>query len=1070
MKKIINSNLINIIVKIMSIAMFCGILVILIFIDTNVKYNYSNTVKNSNYIYLIIIFFAIIICLILTKLLSKKKEKLNRFLEKLYKKDKLIISILFIVLFIFQIVTLQNIYFESGWDVNIIYNRVKYFLRTGIIEMNDYFKKYPYFSIAPNNLFLANVFVIIGKITMFFSSQWYSYLYKVLVIIDIILIDLAGIIMVKTIENFTNKKSIKLLGAVLYIAFIGLSPWFMIPYSDTYSIIFPISVLYNYTKKEKKWYNYLMIGLLSCIGYYIKPTNIIVLIAIIIVETYKLLFRLIDKKQLKQKLKVSVISGIGILIAVMINVALLNVSKYEIERKYTFSLYHYLMMGINTETTGGWNAEDVENDLLIEDYDERVEHNKEVFLQRLKAMSPKDFCKFYIKKILLNYNDGTLAWGREGSFYRFTNPKRNSVAKILKNYYYNSGESFYVFTNVMQFLWIFILVFLTIGAIFGKFDSKYSVAYLSIIGLTLFTLLFEGRARYLYLYTPIYVMLAIMGIEQFIKTITCKVKKYEPQVFMLEKGQTQEVQNFIKGEETKLKKDVIIIGAGPAGITAAYELSKEKERYNIIVLEESNDMGGISRTVQYKNNRMDIGGHRFFSKDSTIMNFWKEIMPLQGKLAFDDKILQRDAKIEQDGPDPEKEDNVMLIRNRVSRIYYIKKFFDYPITLKFDTFKNMGLKRTIMAGFSYLKSVFFKRKENSLEDFYINRFGKVLYSMFFEKYTEKVWGRHPSLISADWGKQRVKGLSITEVVKDMFMKLFKKKNNKKAETSLIEQYWYPKYGPGQLWTMLSKLAEDNGVQIRKGYKVEKIIKENGKINAVQCKVGNKYETIEGDIFISSMPLKDLAESIEGEKVPQEIYDIATNLPYRDFITVGLLLDKLKLKNETSTKTLGNIVPDCWIYVQEAEVKMGRIQIFNNWSPYLVENPQKNVWIGLEYFCNENDELWNMSNQDFINMAIDELEKMNIIEKEDVKDSHIEKVKKAYPAYFDTYSKIDELIKYLSDIENLYCIGRNGQHRYNNMDHSMLTALEACKNIKNGITDKSNIWNVNVEKEYHEEKK
>ena len=341
--------------------------------------------------------------------------------------------------------------------------------------------------------------------------------------------------------------------------------------------------------------------------------------------------------------------------------------------------------------------------------------------------------------------------------------------------------------------------------------------------------------------------------------------------------------------------------------------------------------------------------------------------------------------------------------------------------------------------------------------------------MFFEKYTEKVWGRHPSLISADWGKQRVKGVSITEVIKDMFMKLFKKKNNKKAETSLIEQYWYPKYGPGQLWTRLSKLAEENGVQIRKGYKVEKIIKESGKIKSVQCKVGDKYETIEGDIFISSMPLKDLAESIEGEKVPQEIYDIATNLPYRDFITVGLLLDKLKLKNETSTKTLGNIVPDCWIYVQEAEVKMGRIQIFNNWSPYLVENPQKNVWIGLEYFCNENDELWNMSKEDFINMAINELEKMNIIDPKDVKDSHIEKVKKAYPAYFDTYSKIDELIKYLSDIENLYCIGRNGQHRYNNMDHSMLTALETCKNIKNDVKDKSNIWNVNVEKEYHETK-
>lgn len=1064
MKKVINSNLINIIVKIISISMSLGILLILIFIDTRVKYNYLNTVKNSNYKYLIIIVLTIMVCLILMKLLRKKKEKIKKFLEKVYKKNKLIISILFVVLFIFQIVTLQNIYFESGWDVNIIYSRVKSFLRNGIIELNTYFQKYPYFSIAPNNLFLTNVFVIIGKITMFFPRQWHSYLYKILVIIDIILIDLAGIIMVKTIENFTNKKSIKLLGAVLYIAFIGLSPWFMIPYSDTYSIIFPISILYNYTKKDKKWYNYLMIGLLSYIGYCVKPTNIIMLIAIIIVEIYRSLFEFRDKKKLKQKIKVSVISGIGILIAIMINITLLNVSKYEIERKYTFSLYHYLMMGINTETTGGWNAKDVENDLLIEDYDERVEHNKEVFLQRLKAMSPKDFCKFYIKKILLNYNDGTLAWGREGSFYRFTNPKKNAVAKVLKNYYYNSGENFYVFTNVMQFLWIFIIVFFTIGAILRKFDSKYSVAYLSIIGLTLFTLLFEGRARYLYLYTPIYVILAIMGIEQFIKI---KVKKDESQVFMLEKVRTQ---NSIEGEENKLKKDVIIIGAGPAGLTAAYELSKEKEKYNIIVLEESNEMGGISRTVQYKKNRMDIGGHRFFSKDSTIMDFWKEIMPLQGELAFDDKILQRDAKIEQDGPDPEKEDNVMLIRNRVSRIYYLKKFFDYPITLKFDTFKNMGLKRTIMAGFSYLKSVFFKRKENSLEDFYINRFGKVLYSMFFEKYTEKVWGRHPSLISADWGKQRVKGLSITEVVKDMFMKLFKKKNNKKAETSLIEQYWYPKYGPGQLWTRLSKLAEENGVRIRKGYKVKKIIKENGKIKAVQCKVEDKYETIEGDIFISSMPLKDLAESIEGEKVPQEIYDIATNLPYRDFITVGLLLDKLKLKNETSTKTLGNIIPDCWIYVQEEKVKMGRIQIFNNWSPYLVENPQENVWIGLEYFCNENDELWNMSKEDFINMAIDELEKMNIIDKKDVKDSHIEKVKKAYPAYFDTYSKIDELINYLNNIDNLYCIGRNGQHRYNNMDHSMLTALEACKNIKNGIKDKSNIWNVNVEKEYHEEKK
>lgn len=534
MKKVINSNLINIIIKIMSAVMFLGILSILIFIDTRIEYSYLNKVKNSNYIYLIIIFFAIVAILVLIKLLSKNKEKIDKLLEKVYKKDKLIIGLLFVVLFIFQIVTLQNIYFESGWDVGIIYTRVEHFLRSGIIELNTYFKKYPYFSIYPNNLFLANVFVIIGKIAMVFYENWSYILYKIFVIIDIILIDLAGIIMVKTIGNFIDKKSLKLLGALLYIAFIGLSPWFMIPYSDTYSIIFPISILYNYTKKEKKWYNYLMIGLLSYIGYCIKPTNIIMLIAIIIVEIYKLLFKLKEKEQLKLKLKSWIIAGIGILIAIIINLVLLNVTKYEGERKYTFSLYHYLMMGINTETTGGWNTEDVENDLLIEDYDERVEYNKEVFFQRLRAMSPKDFCKFYVKKILLNYNDGTLAWGREGSFYSFTNPKNNQFAKTLKNYYYNSGENFYVFTNVMQFWWIFIIVFLTIGAIIRKFDCKYSVAYLSIIGLTLFTLLFEGRARYLYLYTPVYVMLAIMGMEQFIKIIT--LKKNKPQILMLEEG------------------------------------------------------------------------------------------------------------------------------------------------------------------------------------------------------------------------------------------------------------------------------------------------------------------------------------------------------------------------------------------------------------------------------------------------------------------------------------------------------------------------------------------------------
>ena len=517
------------------------------------------------------------------------------------------------------------------------------------------------------------------------------------------------------------------------------------------------------------------------------------------------------------------------------------------------------------------------------------------------------------------------------------------------------------------------------------------------------------------------------------------------------------------------KKKVVIIGAGPAGLTAGYELLKNNQGYEVLVLEETNSIGGISKTVKYNGNRMDIGGHRFFSKDEKIMNFWKEIMNIQGSQSIDDLKLEREKPLELNGPDPEKEDKVMLVRTRVSRIYYLRKFFDYPISLKKETFTNMGFVKTIKAGFSYLKSLVIKKEENSLENFYINRFGKVLYGMFFEKYTEKLWGRHPRDISADWGAQRVKGLSIWAVVKDMFRKIFGKKNQKSTETSLIEQFWYPKYGPGQLWETIADEIENLGGTVKKGYKVSKVNIENNKIVSVECNTDTGIEKIDADIFISSMPLKDLAEGMPKEVVPMEVLEIAKGLPYRDFITVGLLVKKLNLKNKTSMKTLGNIVPDCWIYIQEPDVKLGRLQIFNNWSPYLVKDPENTLWIGLEYFCAEGDEHWNMSDDEFIKFATKELVQIGVIEEVDVLDSHREKVKKAYPAYFDTYSKIDKLIEYLNKYENLFCIGRNGQHRYNNMDHSMVTALEAVKNITTGKTEKDNIWEVNVEKEYHEEK-
>ena len=513
-------------------------------------------------------------------------------------------------------------------------------------------------------------------------------------------------------------------------------------------------------------------------------------------------------------------------------------------------------------------------------------------------------------------------------------------------------------------------------------------------------------------------------------------------------------------------KKVLVIGAGPAGLTAAYELLSKSDDYEVVVFEESQCMGGISRTVEHNGNRMDMGGHRFFSKVPEVNEWWEKMMPTQGAPAKDDIKLKRKYNVKEGGPDPEQTDRVMLLRNRLSRIFFKRKFFDYPISLKFETIKNMGFGTTIVVGFSYLKSAIFKRKEKSLEDFYINRFGKKLYSMFFENYTENLWGRHPSDISPEWGAQRVKGLSIIAILKDMFGKVFKKKN-RKVETSLIEEFAYPKLGPGQLWEVTADEIEKLGGRIIKGAKVVNVVKDSdNKATGIKYEQDGKIIEVEGDYVISSMPIKDLVAGIND--VPKKYADIAAGLPYRDYMTVGVLIPHLNLKNETNIKTMGNIVPDDWVYVHDRSVHMGRFQIYNNWSPYLVKDVEHTVWMGLEYFCNEGDRMWSMSDDAFARSAIREMVKMKLIDsKDDVLDYHVERVKKAYPAYFDTYEHIDELREYLDTIPNLFCVGRNGQHRYNNLDHSMCTSFETVKNIMNGTTDKSNVWNVNTEKEYHE---
>ena len=555
-KHTLNKELINKAVKFVSIIMFAFILLIIFFVDTRVDYNYRNDVKLNNYIFFLGVFLIIGILIALKKLLKNKKDKVQKIVSKIENKSTLIIVILFILLIIFQALMIRNLYFETKWDLEHVIGTVRNFLETGVFDNHEYIGTYPYFSIYPNNLFLTNAFCLIGKMVMIFFQE--KYVYGALVIIGTILVDISGILTVKTIGNFTDKKIFKIIGMLGFMAFIGVSPWLLVPYSDTYSIMFPIAVLYNYTKKDKKLYNYLLIGIFSYIGYLIKPTAIIVLIAIVIIELFKLLANIttIKENRLKRAKKVAkniIFVFLGVVLVFLLEFGLSRLTNYQAEKKYEISFYHYLMMGINEETTGAYNGDDVLDSISQNSYEERIDYNKKVFLERLKSMSAKDLAKFYTKKMLVNYNDGTLAWGREGGFYDIVNNKDDRLANIMKNFYYNDGSLFYIFTNIMQFIWIFIIVFTFICAILKKFDKNISVIFLSLIGLTLFVLLFEARARYLYLYSTFYIIIAVLGIEALIykKNKKEKMKEIEGPEKMKEEKKIENNENNV--EKVKLK-------------------------------------------------------------------------------------------------------------------------------------------------------------------------------------------------------------------------------------------------------------------------------------------------------------------------------------------------------------------------------------------------------------------------------------------------------------------------------------------------------------------------------------
>lgn len=407
----------------------------------------------------------------------------------------------------------------------------------------------------------------------------------------------------------------------------------------------------------------------------------------------------------------------------------------------------------------------------------------------------------------------------------------------------------------------------------------------------------------------------------------------------------------------------------------------------------------------------------------------------------------------------------------------MRTFFNYPISLSVATIRGLGLFTTIRVGISYIWSrIFPVKNEKTLEDFFINRFGKELYETFFKDYTEKVWGVSCKELGAQWGAQRIKGLSISKAIshalKSSIRSIFPAEyslTQKNVETSLIERFLYPKFGPGQMWELVAEKIIESGGELHKNIDVKKILIEDQQVVEVHScsSEDNSIKKFSGDFYFSTMPIKDLVSGIEPPP-PDDISRLASGLVYRDFMTVGVLLSKLKVKNSTSVKTSTGIIPDNWIYIQEKDVKVGRIQVFNNWSPYMVAD-SSTVWLGLEYFCNEGDDMWSMEDSRFIKFAVAELEKLGFCDTVDVLDATVIRIPKTYPAYTGTYDSFEVLKRYIDTIENLFLIGRNGMHRYNNQDHSMLTAMVAVDNIISGIQSKDNIWAVNTEDDYHEEK-
>jgi protoporphyrinogen oxidase len=512
------------------------------------------------------------------------------------------------------------------------------------------------------------------------------------------------------------------------------------------------------------------------------------------------------------------------------------------------------------------------------------------------------------------------------------------------------------------------------------------------------------------------------------------------------------------------KKKIVIIGAGPAGLTAAYELSRNSG-YDIVVLESDKQVGGISRTVNYKDNLIDIGGHRFFSKSERVLEWWASFMPVVDTTHVHSEITYHNKKVDIEKLLWRSAQDAMLIRPRLSRIYFKQRMYDYPLKLNMNLVINLGKKRSLRIArdlmISWLKPI---NPEKNLEDFYINRFGRELYKMFFKDYTRKVWGKACTEISAEWGRQRVKSLKVPELIWHSLRKMigFGRSTSKNTSRTLTEKFLYPAKGPGMLWEKVAERCTSEGVHIEMESRLTQIHVDGTRVTQVSYVHGQKTETIECDELFSTMPLQELSLAL-GSAVPKDVAEIFSGLEYRDFLIVGLKLTDLKFENEN-----GKFISDNWIYIQDKGVNVGRMQIFNNWSPFMVAG--QGYWIGAEYFCSHTDEIWNSDDEALIKLALQELEQIGVLDASNYIDGTVVRCPKAYPSYTGIYTDIGKVSEYLNTFSNLYPMGRNGLHKYNNQDHSMLTAFQAVEVMQAGGKDKHTIWELNTEDEYHEEGK